>query len=79
MNVQKRKMCASGIVYIKYIFNILSIYVQNILNIYSIYEYNIPFKKHYKKILRNGFLQNDGNGTSEISRVFATDRAGQTP
>jgi len=39
------------------------------LNIYSIYEYNIPFKKHLKKILRNGFLQNDGNGTSEIAKL----------
>ena len=49
-----------------HILNILSIYVQNILNIYSIYEYNISFNKHfYFKIFGNGFLQNNGNGTSE--------------
>jgi len=40
------------------------------LNIYSIYEYNIPFNKHFKKILRNGFLQNDGNGTSEMAKLI---------
>jgi len=48
----------------------LSIYVQNILNIYSIYEYNIPFNKHFKKILRSGFLQNDGTGTSEMAKLI---------
>ena len=39
--------------------------ISNFLNIeyiFNIYEYNIPFNKHFKKILRNGFLQNDGNG-----------------
>ena len=50
-----------------HILNIYSIYFQNILNMYSMYEYNIPFNKHFKKILRNGFLQNDGNGTSKMA------------
>ena len=54
-----------------HILNIYSIYVQNILNIYSIYEYNIPFNKHFKKILRSGFLQNNGNGTSERASELA--------
>jgi hypothetical protein len=34
------------------------------------YEYNIPFNKHFKKILRNGFLQNDGNGTSKMAKLI---------
>ena len=38
-------------------FRLSSIHVKNILSIYSIYEYNIPFNKHLKKILRSGFLQ----------------------
>jgi len=38
------------------------------LNTYSIY--NIPFNKHFKKILRNGFLQNNGNGTSEMAKLI---------
>jgi len=52
-----------------HISNKYSIYFQNILNIYSIYEYNIPFNKHFKKILRNGFLQNNDNGTSEMAKM----------
>jgi len=40
----------------------------HILNIYSIYKYNIPFNKYFKKFLRNGILQNNGNGTSERAK-----------
>ena len=35
------------------------------MNIYSIYEYNIPFNKYLKKILRSSFLQIGGYGASE--------------
>jgi len=41
------------------------------LNTYSIYEYNISFNKHFKKIFGNGFLQNDGDGTSERASEMA--------